>query len=499
MDNRLPNQHIRPERSIRNFIPVRPIGKRMNRKDMTAPGSGHPMSKGRVKHLIGKPASRWTVDDLVSLAGEQGIRSVSLMHVGGDGWLKTLDFVPRSETHLRDILAGGERADGSSLFAGTGIRPEGSDVVLRPRASTAFLDPFSRQHTLVLLCEHLAPDGSPLPESPDTILRRADHRLQRLTGTELWALGEVEYFLGKKPDEGDIYGADDRGYHATSPFVFGEVLRRNAMAILSDIGVGVKYGHSEVGYVEAGDTDDLIWEQHEIELSLTPLLQSADAVVLTQWVLRNLAHANGMRCSFDPIVRKGHAGSGLHFHFSPMRDGVHLCSLQQDQPLSDEGRWLIGGLLQMSGALMAFGNRTHDSFIRLNQGIEAPGSITWGRYNRHALIRLPIQAMTEEGRVVTQPTIEFRLPDGSAHPYLLLAGVAQAMLLGRDIDDLDDLLARTDVAKAEDHPGVATPVPRSFGEVANALEEHSDSLEAGDVFPAEMLFNIREQLQAEPQ
>jgi len=366
--------------------------------------------------------------------------------------------------------------------------------VLRPRISTAFIDPFSHQPTLSLLCEHLSPEGSPLPESPDTILRAASEQLRAVTGTELWALGEVEYFLGKKPGDGDIYGADDRGYHATSPFVFGEVLRRNAMAILSDIGVPVKYGHSEVGYIEAGEAEDLIWEQHEIELSLAPLIQAADAVVLTQWVLRNLAHAGGMRCSFDPIMRKGHAGSGLHFHLSPMRDGIPLCKLREDEPLMDEVRWLIGGLIQMSSALMAFGNRTEGSFLRLTQGKEAPNTVTWGRFNRNALIRLPIQAVAEDGRIVTQPTIEFRLPDGSAHPYLVLAGVAQAMLLGSETVELDELLQSTEVSDSSEHLGTATPVPRSFAQVAHALEEQRAHLERGEVFPQQMLEKMKESL-----
>ena len=86
----------------------------------------------------------------------------------------------------------------------------------------------------------------------------------------------------------------------------------------------VKYGHSEVGYVQASKADGFIWEQHEIELGLAPLAAAADAVVLTQWVLRNLAHRRGMRCSFDPILRRGHAGTGLHFHFSPVPHGEHL-------------------------------------------------------------------------------------------------------------------------------------------------------------------------------
>ena len=86
-----------------------------------------------LERLIGRPAATWTVDDLVKLAAARGVRLVSLMHVGGDGWLKTLDFVPRSREHLRDILSGGERADGSSLFAGLGLEVGASDILLRPR------------------------------------------------------------------------------------------------------------------------------------------------------------------------------------------------------------------------------------------------------------------------------------------------------------------------------------------------------------------------------
>ena len=249
------------------------------------------------------------------------------------------------------------------------------------------------------------------------------------TGIELHALGEVEYFLGKRAEESDIYGADDRGYHATAPFVFGDRLRREAMTILGSIGVPVKYGHSEVGYIEASAVDDHIWEQHEIELLLRPLPDAAEGVVMTHWVLRQLAHRSGMECSFAPIIRRGHAGSGLHFHFSPVRNGEHLPTMIDDVgSIGEEAGWLIGGLAHMGGALMAFGNRSADSFTRLTQGKEAPNTVTWGRFNRHALIRLPIQATTADGRAVTPPTVEFRLPDGSANTYLLLTGVVTVIL-----------------------------------------------------------------------
>jgi len=448
------------------------------------------------ERLVGRPAATWSVDDLVALAAERGVRLVSLMHVGGDGWLKSLDFVPRSRQHLRDILSGGERADGSSLFAGLGLEVGASDILLRPRIETAFLDPFAVQPTLVLLCGHAGRDGARLPQSPDTIVRQAGERLTRELDVELHALGEVEYFLGRRAGEEDVYGANDRGYHATSPFVFGESLRRDAMAVLAEIGVPVKYGHSEVGYVQASKADGFIWEQHEIELGLAPLATAADAVVLTQWVVRNLAHRGGMRCSFDPILRRGHAGTGLHFHFSPVRHGEHLGGRGVDGALSPPARWLIAGLVRMGGALMAFGNRTEGSLIRLTQAKEAPNAIVWGEFDRTALVRLPIVATTEDGRAVSPPTIEFRLPDGSAHPHLLLAAVAQAMVEARGSTDVEALLERTSVTALKRGAGTVTPVPTRFLEVAEALQAHRAALEAGGVFPPVLLDRLIERLRA---
>ena len=441
----------------------------------------------RLERVFGRGAADWTIDDLVGLVKAQSIRIVSLMHVGSDGWLKTLDFVPRSEAHLRDVIEGGERADGSSIFAGTGIRAGASDILLRPRVASAFLDPFSTVPALVLLCSHAGRDGRPLPESPDTIVRTAFARVRAELGVELHALGEVEYFLAKRTSEEDFYGADDRGYHASSPFVFGERLRRTALAVLADIGVPIKYGHSEVGYIPATEADDSIWEQHEIEMSLSPLPDAAEGVVLTQWVLRNLAHQSGMRASFDPILRKGHAGSGLHFHFSPVRDGAHLGGRDAAGRLADEARWLIAGLVQHGGALMAFGNRVEGSFVRLTQGKEAPTSVAWGEFDRHALVRLPIVASAPDGRQVSAPTIEFRLPDGSAHPHLLLAGVAQALVAGRGTAELEALLERTAAAHVRAHPDGAAKLPRSPREIGERLVAARPVLEAGGVFPGGLL------------
>jgi glutamine synthetase len=451
---------------------------------------------GLIERMLGKAPHDWSEGDLVDLFLDRRIRLVSLMHVGGDGWLKTLDFVPGSLSHLRDVLSGGERADGSSLFRGLGIVPGASDIVLRPRPETAFLDPFSEIPTLVLICDHLGRDGMPLPQSPATIVERAHERLRREAGVDLWALGEVEFFLGRRRGEGDIYGANDRGYHASSPFVFGEGLRRKAIALLAEIGAPVKYAHGEVGYIEAGDEQHAIWEQHEVELALAPLPTAARWVVLAQWVLRNLAHRSDMLCSFAPVVREGHAGNGLHFHLSPVMAGAHRGVRDEAGALRPEARWLIAGLVQLGGALMAFGNRAETSFLRLSQGKEAPQSICWGEFDRRALIRLPIVPMTRDGREVGPATVEFRLPDGSAHPYLLLAGLAQAMLQGRDTADLDALLEATSVAGGAGRGARSAAVPRHPREVAEALAAHRGGLQAGGVFPDVLIDEVLARLGA---
>lgn len=431
---------------------------------------------------LGAARADWTADDLVRLFRDRALQVVSLLHVGGDGHLKTLDFVPRDFTHLRAILHGGERADGSSLFADTGLRGAASDIALRPRLDTAFLDPFSEVPTLALLCAHHGRDGAPLPESPDTIVRRAAARVRDVTGCELWAHGEVEYFLGGVAPSAAVVERADRGYHATSPWVFGQDLRRHAMAILTAMGVPLKYGHSEVGYIGAHESGGEVWEQHEIELALAPLAHAADAIVLTQWVLENLAARAGQRCSFAPIVREGHAGSGLHIHLSAVRDGAHDSVLRDDGSLTDAAAALVAGLVDGGAALMAFGNRVPASFVRLTQGKEAPAGVTWGASNRHALVRIPFVARDADGFALATPTVEFRLADGSAHPHLLLAGIAQTMCAGAALDASarDALLAATHANGGA--PQIA--LPRTAADIAAAVERSRATLDAGGVFPA---------------
>jgi len=453
--------------------------------DRRGPGGRGAFPASRLERVLRKTSDHWTVEDLVRAVEEEGIGLVTLMHVGGDGTLKALDFVPRSREHLTAILQHGERADGSSLFEGL---PAGaSDIVLRPRLSTAFLNPFAPFPCLAILCAHLDRSGRPLPESPDTIVQKAHRRVREDLGMEYLALGEVEYFLGCPAEEVESERPSDRGYHATSPLVAGEGMRRRAIRHLADMGVPVKYAHSEVGLIDARKDEGRVWEQHEIELGLAPLPEAADAIALTRWVLLNLAHEEGLHCRFDPIVKEGHAGCGLHVHSLLQPLGGAAPAFDDDGSGGSPGRWLIGGLVQIAPALMAFGNRESGSFVRLRQAKETPVAVSWGACNRKALIRLPVTAPGAGPGEAWPPTIEFRLPDGSSLPHLLLAGMAQALLLGRETPDLEALLARTSSDDAGTEAAGLPRLPRDRKEVGAALAQARPALESGDVFPASII------------
>ncbi len=145
---------------------------------------------------------------------------------------------------------------------------------------------------------------------------------------------------------------------------------------------------------------------------------------------------------------------------------------------------------------MAFGNRVEGSFVRLTQAKEAPSAIVWGEFDRSALVRLPVVATTAAGRPVSPPTIEFRLPDGSAHPHFLLAGAAQAMLAGRATKNLRALLEKTAANAAGSRARSGAQVPKSFAEVAEALGAHRSVLEAGGVFPEALIDQVLQKLKA---
>ena len=172
------------------------------------------LNANQVVAYLQKEPREFTKADIIRYIEENDIRMVNFMYPGGDGKLKTLNFVISSKEYLRTILSCGERVDGSSLFSF--IQASSSDLYVLPRFSTAFLDPFAEIPTLCLLCSFFDKDGKPLESSPENTLRKAAQAFREVTGMEYEAMGELEYYV-IRPSV-DFYPArDQHGYHESMP------------------------------------------------------------------------------------------------------------------------------------------------------------------------------------------------------------------------------------------------------------------------------------------
>ncbi len=423
-----------------------------------------------------------TKEGIIKFVQEKGIGIMNLCHIPEDCRLKTLSFAVKNREKLEEILEFGERVDGSSLFSY--VDPDKSDIYIMPRTASAFVDPFSLTPSVNVLCEYLDENGKPLETAPATVLSKAREKLSSSAKVVLKALAEPEFYIISKQEDAGFADLSDRNYQESAPFTKFQILRNEALTILEDVGVVTKYGHAEVGkFNKAGYS----MEQHEIEFLPQNLRETAEAVTIARWVIRNVCRKYGVSVSFAPKLAAEHAGNGMHFHFCALRGNKSIIS-DSDGNLTIEARQMIGGILKFAPSLTAFGNTIPSSYLRFISRKESPMYICWGAKNRLALVRIPLwwnfKKNFENG---CRRTIEFRAPDGSANSYLLLAGIALAVEYGlknpaeaiRVADDLD--------ADNKEKSRAYGVLPLSCSEAAKNLEADRKYYESSGVFPKRMI------------
>ncbi|MGE5343403.1 MAG: glutamine synthetase family protein [Candidatus Omnitrophota bacterium] len=455
-----------------------------------------------VRHLD-KPAEDFTKKDIIKFIGDNNIRMLNFRYVGGDGRLKTLNFVINNKAYLDRILSTGERVDGSSLFPY--IDASSSDLYVVPRYKTAFINPFITDFpTLDILCSYYTRDGKPLESSPEYIVKKAHNIFKEKTGMTFEALGELEYYLFSEVDS--IFPiTQQKGYHESHPFSKWEVVRREAMMAISEMGGQIKYGHAEVGNIIHNDIEMV---QHEIEMLPTPIEDAADQMVLAKWVVREVAYKHNLEVSFAPKIIVGHAGSGLHIHTRLVKNGKNM--MADEKGLTDTAKKMIAGFLHLAPSLTAFGNTVPTSFLRLVPHQEAPTAICWGDRNRSVLVRVPlgwlgVQNMIRDANSnepnetrcdMDSQTVELRSPDGSANVHQLLAGMAVAALHGLDNPNslrmAEELFVSEDASKCKN----LRQLPASCFESAEALLRDREYYEKYGVFPAGMIDKLSKDLKS---
>lgn len=446
--------------------------------------------------FLQKPAGKFTREDLIRFCEAHKVETLNFRYIAGDGRLKTLNFVITSRSHLEDILTFGERVDGSSLFSF--METGSSDLYVVPRYKSAFLNPFSEEPVLEILCSFFDHEGNPLALSPENILRKAITHFRETTGLDIKFLGELEYYVNSKLT-GFFQATDQKGYHESEPFSKFESMRKKALKLIASCGGMIKYGHSEVGNFQKNEE---AFEQHEIEFLPTDPEFAADQLVIAKWILRMLAQQMGVEISFAPKITSGKAGSGLHFHMLLEKDGKNL--VLDNGKISDLSKRAIAGILDLADALTAFGNTVPTSYLRLVPNQEAPTNICWGARNRSALVRVPLgwtvshnmAALANPGVEVPnsnnggKQTFEFRVPDGSANIHLTIAGLIMAIQHGFAMPDslkmAEQLYVEGNISAVYEANKLKS-LPASCVESATRLEIKRGFFEENDIFPARII------------
>jgi glutamine synthetase len=468
--------------------------------------------------LLDKPRDQFTRADLIRIIEQRQLERITFHYTGIDGKLKELKIPVANRTQAERILADGERVDGSSLFRGL-VDVSVSDLYVVPVYRTAFLNPFD-PGSLDFVCRYLTHEGRLAPYTLDNILLKAYRRFQEKTGLDLYAMGELEFFLLSTPAHNIYATAKQRGYHTASPFnKTGDIINETVSQITQITGA-VKYAHSEVGNLHEvrSDLEEIAGkraDQLEVEFLPTPIDEAGDNLVLARWLIRNVAYRHGCVATFTPKLEEGIAGNGLHVHMELLRDGRNIMRDERGE-FSAAARQMIGGLSHYAATLTAFGNTVSSAYLRLVPNQEAPTRICWSESNRSAMIRVPLgwantsnlarqinpQETTDFVEEVGRQTVELRSPDGSAIVHLLLAGIAMAATWGLTHPEearqlADDLHVTGNIFRDQAVLNRLRPLPSSCVASAAALRQERDLYEVDGVFPPSMIDYVARLLEDE--
>ncbi|QQR69632.1 MAG: type I glutamate--ammonia ligase [Alphaproteobacteria bacterium] len=402
-------------------------------------------------------------------------------------------------TMTDEAFAEGIGFDGSSI-AGWKCISE-SDMLLIPDPSTAALDPFTAEPTLMMYCTvHDPQTGKPYHRDPRSVAQAAqaymmasgiadtayfgpeaeffvfdDVRFETDMNRAFYAVDSQEgpYVTAKDYPEGNM-GHRPRlkgGYFPVPPVDSGQDLRAEMLSTMEAMGIEVEKHHHEVAP-----------SQHELGVRFAPLCQIADVVQRYKYVVHNVAHSYGKTATFMPKPIFGDNGSGMHCHQSLWKDGKPLFAGDSYAGLSETALFYIGGIIHHARALNALTNPTTNSYKRLVPGFEAPVLLAYSARNRSASCRIP-HANSPGGR-----RVEVRFPDPAANPYLAFS----AMLMA----GLDGIQRRLHPGAAMDRnlyelpPEELRKVPTVCGslrQALEALEADHEFLLKGDVFSHDML------------
>ena len=440
-----------------------------------------------------------SVEDVLKIVKEKEVKFIDYRFTNTNGKEQHVT-VTATEDGIKTDFTEGKMFDGSSIAGWKNINE--SDMILMPDSSTAVMDPFFDEPTLIVTCDIIEPDdGKAYEKDPRSIARKAENylkesgiadtayfgpeneffifddvRFEDKAGSSSFAIDSTEacYNSGKKYEEGNMGHRPlmKGGYFPVPPVDALQDCRSAMVTTCQEMGVPCEVHHHEVA--TAG--------QCEIGTVFNTLVAKADEVQKFKYVVMNVAHAYGKTATFMPKPIVGDNGSGMHVHMSLSKDGKNIFAGDKYGKMSEEALFYIGGIIKHARALNAFTNASTNGYKRLIPGFEAPVILTYSARNRSAAIRIPY-VMSDKAR-----RIEVRFPDSTANPYLAfsalmmagLDGIKNKISPGEAMDqDLFELTPEEEKMLPTVAPGLDVAL--------EALDKDRDFLKEGGVFTDKMI------------
>jgi glutamine synthetase len=429
--------------------------------------------------------------DVLALAREKNVKMVDFRFTDLFGTWQ--HFSVPVDAVDEDTFSEGLGFDGSSVRGWKTI--DQSDMLVVPDPTTAWIDPFLMEPTLILNCNvQDCITREDYNRDPRNIARRTGIADTCYMGpeAEFFLFDDVSFDCGTNSahymvdsreghwnsgrDEGGNLGyklREKSGYFPVPPSDQLQDVRTEMCLKMIEAGITVEAQHHEVA----------TGGQCEIDMRFQPLLRMADELVIYKYIVKQVARQHGLAATFMPKPLFGDNGSGMHCHASLWKGEKNLFFGDQYAGLSQEALWAIGGILKHAASLLAFTNPTTNSYKRLVPGYEAPVNLAYSSRNRSAAIRIPTYSPSEKAK-----RFEFRCPDPTCNPYLAFSALTMAMC--------DGIQSKIDPGKPMDKniydlpPEVLKDIPSTpahLNGALDALERDHEFLLRGDVFSQDLV------------
>ena len=269
----------------------------------------------------------------------------------------------------------------------------------------------------VVLCDARTADGADWDCSTRGFLRRALDDFHALTGLQFMAAFEHEFLLEGSYDPAPAFTVE--AMRIVAPLA-GDMARALVQAGLEPETVEPEYG---VG-------------QYEITTAPATGLAAGDRAVLTREVIREVARRHGMRACFSPKPQPTGVGNGSHVHFSFVDDQGRNATYDPSTAsgASAVAQAFIAGVVRHMPALCALVAPSPVSYLRLGPHHWSCGYASFGIQNRETAIRVCPSTDPDPQAQARTFNLEFRPPDPTASPYLVLGALVYAGMAGIKAD-----------------------------------------------------------------